>query len=80
MNNYRWPDQPDTFEIAKANANPECNLCFGTGAWSYDHNHSQPCPNCCVHGEWWELSEELHGRTGLCCGLGCGYIKGYDEW
>lgn len=55
-----------------------CGRCGGTGFWQYDHNHSQPCPDCCPHDQgWWLLTEGYAGyrpgRETWCCKRGCGF-------
>ena len=52
-----------------------CRRCHNTGVWQYDHNHGQPCPDCCRHdqGVWmltFEYGSEDAGKW--CCKAGCG--------
>ncbi len=58
----------------------ECKKCNGTGAYAYDHNHSQVCDACCPHDQgWFELSKGyanyIEGQDNRCCRVGCGTMK-----
>ena len=63
----------DCFDNARRNANPDCQKCYGTGQFMYDHNHSTICPLCCKHNMgWWELGEGHSNPGHWCCLAGCG--------
>lgn len=63
----------DPFENARANAKPDCDLCHGTGAWPYDHNHAKVCPRCCIHNQGWLKAVEDYRDAGKwICFAGCG--------
>lgn len=55
----------------------KCTKCNGTGYYADDHNHSQPCEECCPHNKGWFVVSEIHvgymaGRDNRCCKAGCG--------
>tara|TARA_R110000772_G_scaffold249530_2_gene363832 strand:+ start:22600 stop:22995 length:396 start_codon:yes stop_codon:yes gene_type:complete len=58
-----------------------CSKCKGKGSYFYDHNHAQPCEQCCLHDKgWWDLSPEHHGsyiegEDNGCCNAGCGKLR-----
>jgi len=50
-----------------------CERCRDTGLWRYDHNHAQPCPDCCRHDQGvWMLTFEYGDEGQWCCKAGCG--------
>lgn len=67
----------DSFAHARANARPDCPKCNGTGAISYDENHTTICRACCKHDRGWWLLERHYGKDNgkLCCLAGCGKTK-----
>lgn len=70
----------DAFDHAKANANPDCPKCLGTGRYCYTTRgtpHFTICDLCCRHDRgWWQLSMEGYGKDGgkFCCRAGCGKV------
>lgn len=64
------------FDNAKANANPDCPKCKGTGRFNYDHNHGTICDKCCKHNMgWWKLTEGFSHPGWWCCLAGCGHVE-----
>jgi hypothetical protein len=51
-----------------------CRKCGGAGWYSYDHNHSKPCDECCLHNQGVWLLLEYYGAKNWhwCCKAGCG--------
>ena len=64
----------DAFDNAKANAQPDCPKCKGTGTYMYSHDHGTICDLCCNHNMgWWKLEKHYGDRNGKwCCRAGCG--------
>lgn len=58
-----------------------CPRCKGTGWYSYDHNHSTICPDCCLHDKGVWLLKDYYGQKNgeWCCLAGCGTVWATQE-
>lgn len=67
----------DNFQHARANAQPDCPRCGGTGSYQYTTRGTPNftvCDMCCKHDRgWWKL-EKHYGENNnkWCCRAGCG--------
>ncbi len=57
----------------------KCRVCDGGGFYSYDHNHSTPCPVCCEHENYYIRRYGQSDTGQISCSM-CGTLARDEPW